>query len=84
MATVSRRHGETIELADLILRVVEAAGAVAFPPQRFVVGVSREAGDDDLFAGDAGRRLAGPRDGGHLDGRAGVARAAPVVAARRP
>jgi hypothetical protein len=67
---------KTIELAELSLRVVEAAGAAAFPPQRFVVGVSREAGDDD--------RVAGPRDGGHLDGRAGIARAAPVVAARRP
>ena len=62
------------------LGVVEAAVAAAFPPKRLVVGVAREAGH--RVVGDAGR-AAEPRHGRHLDGRAGVARAAPVAAARR-
>lgn len=64
------------------LGVVQAAVAAAFPPQRLVVGVAREAGNRHRVVGDA-RRAAEPRRGRHLDGHAGVAGAAPVVAARR-
>ena len=63
-----------------VLGVEEVAGAAAFPPQRLVVGVLRKAGD--LVVGDADR-AAKPRERRHLDGLAGVARVAPVVAARR-
>ena len=64
------------------LGVVQAAVAAAFPPQRLVVGVAREAGHRHRVVGDAGR-AAEPGRGRHLDGHAGVAGAAPVVAARR-
>jgi hypothetical protein len=66
--------------------VVQAAVAAAFPPQRLVVGVAREAGRHRhrvvVDVGGAGA-AAEPGHGGHLDGHAGVAGAAPVAAARR-
>lgn len=64
------------------LGVVQAAVAAAFPPQRLVVGEAREAGHRHRVVGDA-RCAAEPGRGRHLDGHAGVAGAAPVVAARR-